>query len=215
MSRRGLALTLLLLLAACSSAGDEGNASGRSSQSPSPPRSPEPATPLPDLAQIVLQADEAPEGTRQVEGVGGEQDLDAFARDATERAALVEDGFVSGYVSYFAPEAYFDPEAFVGRDDTSYQVIAGLFEHPEGASSSLHRFMGDLRDRQLQGAEDAVAPSLGDESFGLAGTSSSDGSAVLVLLWRQGNVLLVLVASGAVDEGAATRAARTMAEHVA
>jgi hypothetical protein len=38
---------------------------------------------------------------------------------------------------------------------------------------------------------------------------------VLVLLWRQGNVLLVLVASGAVDEGAATRAARTMAEHVA
>lgn len=202
---RSLALALVLLSAACSSDGV------REAPEPTVPTDRSQPAELPDLAAIVLQADEAPEGTRQVEGVGGEQDLDAFARDADERAALVDDGFVSGYVSYFAPEAYFDPDEFVGKDDASYQVIAGLFEDADGASSSLHRFMGDLRDRQLDGAEEVGAPGLGDESFGLAGRSASDGSDVLVLLWREGNVLLVVVASGAVDQGTLTRAARTMA----
>jgi hypothetical protein len=202
---RSLALVLVLLAAACSSD------AAREAPAPTVPADPSAPADHPDLAEIVLQADEAPEGTRQVEGVGGEQDLDTFARDADERAALVEDGFVSGYVSYFAPEAYFDPEELVGRDDASYQVIAGLFEDADGASSSLHRFMGDLRDRQLDGAEEVGAPELGDESFGLTGRSARDGSDVSVLLWRDGNVLLVVVASGAVDEGTLARAARTMA----
>jgi hypothetical protein len=205
MWRRSLALVLVLLAAACSSD------AAREAPEPTVPADPSAPAGHPDLAELVLQADEAPEGTRQVEGVGGEQDLDTFARDADERAALVEDGFVAGYVSYFAPEAYFDPEEFVGKDDASYQVIAGLFEDADGASRSLHRFMGDLRDRQLDGAEEVGAPELGDESFGLTGRSARDGSDVSVLLWRDGNVLLVVVASGAVDEGTLARAARTMA----
>ena len=191
MWQRGLAAVVAVVAAACSA-----GAHGFTRE---------------EVPDIVLQADEAPEGTRIVAGVGGEQDLDAFARDATERAALVDDGFVSGYVSYFAPEAYFDPEQFVADDAISFQVIAGLFEEPAGASSSLDRFMGDLRDRQLEGAETIAAPDLGDESHGLSGRSSSDGTEVVVFLWRRDNLILVLVGSGPVDEAAMTAAARAMA----
>ena len=92
-----------------------------------------------DLSRIVLQANEAPEGSRKVVDVGGEQDLDAFARDAAERAALLRDGFVVGYVAYFAPEAWFSPAELVDDDAVAFQAIAGLFRDEDGASSSLHR----------------------------------------------------------------------------
>ncbi len=161
---------------------------------------------------IVLRSDEAPAGTRKVAGVGGEQDLDAFARDAAERAALVQDGFVSGYVAYFAPEAYFDPEALVGDDAISFQVVAGVFEAPAGASSSLRRFLGDLRTRQLEGATEVPVPGLGDESYGVSGRSPADGSALLVYLWRRANLILVLSGSGPVKTEAMLAAARAMAD---
>jgi hypothetical protein len=191
MWRRSLVVAVALAAAACSTGGDG-----------QPPA----------LEDIVLQADEAPEGTRKVADAGGQQDLDAFARNAAERAALVEDGFVTGYVAYFAPEAYFDPEEFVDEDAVSFQVIAGRFEDADGASSSLHRFMEDLRGRQLDQAEAVEAPPLGDESFGLSGRSAGDGSAVLVLLWREGDLLLVVIGSGAFDEESVAGAARAMAE---
>jgi len=163
-----------------------------------------------ELPEIVLRADEAPEGTRKVEAVGGEQDLDAFARDAAERAALVRDGFVTGYVSYFAPEAYFDPDEHVDEEAISFQVIAGLFEEPVGASSSLRRFMADLRDRQLEGAGEVAVPDLGEESYGLSGRSPADGSALIVFLWREANLILVLSGSGPVGRDAMLGAARLM-----
>jgi hypothetical protein len=193
MWRRGLAVALAIAAAACS-------ASERGSFT------------MEQVPGIVLQADEAPEGTRKVAGVGGEQGLDTFARNATERAALVRDGFVSGYVSYFAPDAYFDPEESVGADAISFQVIAGVFETPGGASSSLRRFLGNLRTRQLAGAVDAPAPELGDESYGLSGSSPADGSALIVYLWRRSNLILVISGSGPVDPSAMRSAAQAMAE---
>jgi hypothetical protein len=193
MWRRSLAGLLAVLAIACSSAA---RGSFTSDQVPG----------------IVLQADEAPSGTRKVAGFGGAQDLDAFARDATERAALVRDGFVFGYVTYFAPEAYFDPERFVADDAISFQVIAGVFETPGGASSSLRRFLGDLRSRQLAEAVDAPVPELGDERYGVTGRSPGDGSPLLVYLWRRGNLILVLSGSGPVEPAAMRAAAQAMAD---
>jgi hypothetical protein len=72
-----------------------------------------------DLPRIVLQANEAPPGTAKAAQVGGAQDLDAFARDAAEREALVADGFVQGYVVYFAPSEFFDPQVDVGPEAVS------------------------------------------------------------------------------------------------
>jgi hypothetical protein len=193
MWRRGLAAWFAVVAIACSS----------------PERGSFTTEQLPD---IVLQADEAPDGTREVAGAGGEQDLDTFAVDAAEREALVADGFVSGYVAYFAPEAYFDPQEFVDEDSISFQVIAGVFETPDGASSSLRRFLGDLRDRQLTEAAAVSVPELGDESYGLSGSSPGDGSPLLVYLWRRGNLILVLSGSGPVEPAAMLAAAQTMAD---
>ena len=164
-----------------------------------------------DVLGIVLRADEAPPGTRKVADAGGEQDLATFARDATERSALVADGFMSGYVSYFLPESYFASGGTLEPGSLAYQVIAGVFEDANGASRSLGRFMDDLRERQLEGAETIAAPDLGDESHGLSGRSATDGTEVVAFLWRRDNLILVLVGSGPVDRAAMTAAARTMA----
>ena len=165
-----------------------------------------------DLPAIVLQADEAPVGTRKVADAGGEQDLDAFARDATERAALVEDGFLSGYVVYFAPEAWFEPGEFVDDGPVAFQAIAGLFRDADGASSSLRRYLGDLRTRQIQDAVTLeAAVDVGEESFGLRGRAPADGSPLLVYLFRVRNLVLVVSGSGPVDEAAVAAAADAMA----
>jgi hypothetical protein len=121
----------------------------------------------------------------------------------------VADGFVSGYVVFFPPESYFRKRPHADTD-VAYQAIAGLFEDADGAASSLHRYVEDLRARQMTGASDVSAGGLGEEAFGLAGAASSDGSFLRVYAWRVSNLILVLVASGPVDEDTALRLARTM-----
>jgi len=165
-----------------------------------------------DLPRVVLQADDAPAGTRMVADASGERDLDAFARDGAERDGLEQDGFVLGYVVLFAPEAWFDPNVHVGSDAVSVQVVAGLFEAPEGAASSLRRYLGDLRDRQIESAEDLTVPDLGDEAYGLRGVAPADGSPLLVYLWRVRNLILVVSGSGPVDESLLAVLGATMSE---
>jgi hypothetical protein len=162
-----------------------------------------------DLPRILLHADEAPDGTRAEPTAGGASDLDAFARDASERDALVADGFVSGYVVYFPPESYFRREPHADSD-VAFQAIAGLFDDADGATSSLHRYVEDLRSRQMTGTTDVSGAGLGDEAFGLTGAAASDGSFLRIYAWRVSNVILVLVASGPVDEHTALALARTM-----
>jgi hypothetical protein len=161
-----------------------------------------------DLQGIVLHADEAPPGTRMAK-LGGPRELGAFAHDAAERAALRRDGFVGGYVEFFPPTSYFlhQPHA---DTDVAYQVIAGLFEDADGASTSLDRYVGDLRSRQMEGESEVPATSLGDDAVGLVGFAVSDGSPLRVYAWRVRNLLLVLVASGPVGGGQALALARTM-----
>jgi hypothetical protein len=164
-----------------------------------------------DLPRILLHADEAPPGTRSNASLAHASDLDSFAHDEAEREALVHDGFRSGYVVFFPPESYFrhEPHAVT---DVAFQAIAGLFADADGASSSLRRFVEDLRTRQMIGSAEISAGGLGDEAFGLAGGVSLDGSFVRVYAWRVSNLILVLVASGPVAEEEAIRLARTMDE---
>ncbi len=162
-----------------------------------------------DLPRILLHADEAPPGTRSEPSLAHASDLDAFAHDVVEQQALLRDGFRSGYVVYFPPESYFrhEPHAVT---DVAFEAIGGLFDDADGASSSLRRFVEDLRTRQMNGAAQISAGGLGDESFGLAGGASLDGSFVRVYAWRVSNVILVLVASGPVAEDKAMALARAM-----
>jgi hypothetical protein len=162
-----------------------------------------------DLPSILPHADEAPDGTRAETRAGGARDLDAFARDETERRALADDGFVSAYVVYFPPESYFRHEPHADTD-VAFQAIAGLFDDADGASSSLERYVLDLRTRQMRGATQVSGQGLGDESFGLAGAAASDGSFLRIYAWRRSNLILVLVASGPVAADTALGLARTM-----
>ncbi len=165
-----------------------------------------------DLPGIVLQADEAPEGTRIVAGRGGPQDLEGFASRAEEREALVADGFVRGYVVYFAPETYFaatrpsDEELAAA---ISVQVIAGLFEGADGAGSSLERYLDDLSTRQVPGAATEPFDGLGEEGYELIGPAP-DGTPVVAYLWRVENLVLVVAGSGPVPSSVVLRLARTV-----
>jgi hypothetical protein len=172
-------------------------------------RAADPRFTVDDLPTILLHADEAPDGTRAETRAGGARDLDAFARDDAERQALADDGFVSAYVVYFPPESYFRHEQHA-ETDVAFQAIAGLFDDADGASSSLERYVEDLRSRQMRGATDVSGHGFGDESFGLAGAAASDGSFLRVYAWRTSNLILVLVASGPVAADTALGLARTM-----
>jgi len=164
-----------------------------------------------DLPRILLRPDEAPDGTRADRSLAHPSDVDAFAHDVVERQALLNDGFESGYVVYFPPDSYFRKEPHKVTD-VAFQAIAGLFDEAAGASSSLRRFVDDLRTRQMVGSATISGQGLGDEAFGLAGGAALDGSFVRVYAWRVSNVILVLVASGPVAEDEALALARAMDE---
>jgi hypothetical protein len=121
----------------------------------------------------------------------GDQDLDAFARDATEKAALSADGFELGSGSLFVPS---DRAAggHLTADDPIVQGTIAVFARDDGASASLARFMTDLRERQLTGAQDRDAVRLGDEAYGLDATNS-DGAHVTVLAWRRANLVMAVI----------------------
>ena len=155
-----------------------------------------------DVDAIVLGPDDAPDGTAYVDGVSGFQDLEAFARDATERAHLVEDGFQVGHLALFFPSGHANggpPEPLTNRS-TIVQGITGLFRDPDGAERSLERYEQDLRSRQLPDASDIPADGLGETSFGLRG-KTSDGARVRIYVWRIGNLILAVSGSGPLAPG--------------
>jgi hypothetical protein len=153
-----------------------------------------------DVDAIVLGPSDAPEGTSYVDGVSGFQDLQSFARDDVELAHLREDGFQVGHLALFFPSSHADggvPQPLTNHS-TIVQGITGLFHDPDGAERSIERYVQDLRSRQLPGARDVPATGLGDTSFGFRG-KTPDGARVQMYVWRIGNLILAISASGPVD----------------
>jgi hypothetical protein len=163
-----------------------------------------------DLDSIVLMPADAPEGTEYSSAVSGFQDLEAFAADANEAAALREDGFVVGHLALFAPEGHAEPGqgSPLPLDAPFAQEITGLFASGEGASDALHRFTARVRTQQMPDAISPEALAYGDESFAIEG--DVDGSHVVLYAWRDGNLVLALSGVGSLP----SQTLRSLAELV-
>jgi hypothetical protein len=144
-----------------------------------------------DLRGIELAPSDAPSGLSYVPAFSGDQDLDAFARDANEKAALTADGFELGNGSLFVPSARAGGGHLTPADPIVQGTVA-VFARDDGASSSLTRFLNDLRERQFTGARDRDAVALGDEAYRLDATNH-DGAPVTVLAWRRANLVMVVI----------------------
>jgi hypothetical protein len=156
--------------------------------------SPQPATPRyepADLSGIELVPSDAPTGLSYVPEFSGDQDLDAFARDAVERQALSADGFELGNGALFVPS---DRAAggHLSAGDPIVQGTVAVFGRDDGASASLGRFLTDLRARQLVDVHDRDPVALGDEAYRLDATNR-DGARVTVLAWRRANLVMVVI----------------------
>lgn len=190
VARRSVAVAALALLVAAGCHADGGSAT-ESERGPFTRA---------DVDAIVLGPSDAPEGTSYVDGISGLQDLQAFARDDVELAHLEEDGFQVGHLALFFPSGHADGGALesLTNHSTIVQGITGLFRDAAGAERALGRYVQDLRARQLPGARDVPAAGLGETSFGLRG-KTPDGARVQMYVWRTGNLILALSATGPVD----------------
>ncbi len=153
-----------------------------------------------DVGAIVLQPSDALKGTMYVDPISGFQDVTTFARDGVELGHLRDDGFEVGHLALFFPAGHANGGAPkpLTNDSVIVQGIAGLFQDADGAERSLERYVDDLRSRQLPDAHDVASDGLGDRAFGLQGTTS-DGSRVLMYVWRVDNLILAVSGSGPVD----------------
>jgi hypothetical protein len=144
-----------------------------------------------DLRGIELAPSDAPSGLSYVPEFSGDQDLDAFARDAGEKAALTADGFELGNGALFVPSDRAGGGHLTPADPIVQGTVA-VFARDDGASSSLTRFLTDLRERQFTGAREGDAVALGDEAYRIDATNS-DGAPVTVLAWRRANLVMVVI----------------------
>lgn len=144
-----------------------------------------------DMASIELTSRDAPAGLGYVAAFSGDQDIVAFARDATEEQHLADDGFLSANGAVFVPADRVDGGKLTPRDPIVQSTVV-VFSRGVGASSTLRRYVADVRDRQLTGATTGAPPPLGDETYRLDGTNA-DGSTVTVFAWRRGNLVLVVL----------------------
>ena len=144
-----------------------------------------------DLGGIELLPADAPSGLSYVPAFSGDQDLDAFARDAGEKAALTADGFELGNGALFVPSDRAGGGHLTPADPIVQGTVA-VFARDDGASSSLTRYLTDLRERQFTGTRDRDAIALGDEAYRMDATNS-DGAPVTVLAWRRANLVMVVI----------------------
>jgi hypothetical protein len=206
MSRRAAAVAAAALVAVGASAGCTGPdarqpASVRPLPSPastfvipSPVLSPHPYT-TEDLPEIVLSRGDTPPGTEFAPQYSVDLSIDQFASDDEELTALRGDAFVLGHISLFVPEGQLEHDPLPAEPGAVFvHGVAGLFETPVGADSSLHRYVTNLRAFQLERETRIPAEGLGDASEGLRGRL--DGEPVTIYAWRTANLVLVVSGSG-------------------
>lgn len=198
---RAAVVALMLLAVSCTtprSAGPSEPAPSPASSFviPSPILSPHPFT-AEDLPSIVLGRGDTPEGTELARPFSVDRTVDEFASDDEELTRLRRDRFVVGHITVFVPKGQLAHDAPPAEPGAPFvQGIAGVFETPGGADSSLRRYVANLRGVQLQHEVRVPAGGLGDASMGLRGTAG--GEDVTVYAWRTANLLLVVSGSGTI-----------------
>lgn len=145
-----------------------------------------------DLAEIVLQADEAPPGTDFVEETSGPFALEEFWPSSccpTQQEAFGDAGFSSAYGSIFEKPGHSgDPiDTRSGFEVVSSQAV--LFLHDEGASEAMLAWIDYYAAPEL-----GPAPSegLGEESAAFVGNPNAPAEALFLYFWRIGPLLLNL-----------------------
>jgi hypothetical protein len=150
-----------------------------------------------DLSAIVLGRRDAPAGTEFAPQYSVDQNIDQFASDGEELTALRQDRFVVGHTALFVPRGQLDHGVLPAAHGSVFvQAIAGLFETPEGADSTLLRYVANLRAFQLTDEVRIDAEGLGASSEGLRGVA--DGERITVFAWRTANLVLVVTGSGTI-----------------
>jgi hypothetical protein len=148
-----------------------------------------------DLPDIVLHADEAPEGTEFVEDASGSQDLERFWPTSCclgIQAQFEDAGFQTAQVAVFEqPGRSADPvDTRPGWELVSSSAV--LFLTDEGAATAMDHWVEYYPSPVL---EPVSVRGLGEDAVGLAGSPSAPAERVYLYFWRYGRLVLALRAS--------------------
>jgi hypothetical protein len=155
-------------------------------------------TPI-NIDEVVLGADEAPEGTDYLPERSGILALDElWPSDCCpgQQALFEEAGFETAYAGVFEKAGHSDDPI-----DTrpGYEVVASvvaLFETSTGASSALGSWIDYYESPVL---ERLPADGLGEESIGLKGNPNTPAEVFYLYLWRIDRAVLALRVSAGTE----------------
>lgn len=151
-----------------------------------------------DLGDIVLQQDEAPEGTAFLAARSGLLQLnDLWPDDCCPGQQILFDeaGFETAYAGVFEKPGY-SGEPIDTRP--GYELVSSaavLFETPVGASSGLGAWLDYYESPVLDRLPDE---GLGEDAIGLMGSPNAPAEVLFLYLWRVDSALFsVRVSAGA------------------
>jgi hypothetical protein len=148
-----------------------------------------------DLPDLVLRADEGPDGTEFVEDPSGSQDLERFWPTSCclgIQAQFEDAGFQTAQVAVFEqPGRSADPvDTRPGWELVTSSAV--LFLTDEGAATAMDEWIEYYRAPVL---EPVSVRGLGEDAVGLAGSPSAPSERVYLYFWRYGRLVLALRAS--------------------
>lgn len=153
-----------------------------------------------DLPKIVLQPEEAPEGTEYDEDSSGFQTLEQYVENNEDkRRRFAEAGFQTSYFAQFFDPAFFHPAA-EGSAGLALS-FAMLFESPEGAGRGLRALQRSVQEEGVD-LQDRPAPKIGEESFAVQGVLDKDTAgrpSGVLIAWRRANAVFGVAGLGEKD----------------
>jgi hypothetical protein len=152
-----------------------------------------------DLPTIVLPADDGPEGMQHDNTYEDERILLRPIISVTGTDAipyLEQPGFVAGRYTEFSD------------DLTGLLSWAALFETPEDAQRSLALYAEEVQSEDGYALDNRVTVDFGDDGALYDATDSSNE--ILVILWRNGNLVLAAATYGPFDPDALRSIAEAM-----
>lgn len=165
-----------------------------------------------DLAGIVIQPEDAPDGTQHVQSMEGSVALASLWVASTDGSRIAREMLGSGFVD--AARRQFEGGTLASPDAALAISLAILFEDEESARGgrdlTVEGFMSDERGTSTEISADG----LGDEAAGVGGLyePSNPEVSASAFVWRIGNLVLVAYGAGAIDEAGVRELAERMNE---